>query len=361
MVLWPDNPTIHLKKSFKMVSTVVLVGAFALSVAGLFTTVRWNLYYHGLGFARLSTHPFDLSTESGLRYRILTPLLGYLTFLKGPLLKYLTLCILGVFLGLCYHYSRRQQFSHSESLGITLTLAFTTLVSYQLYFPGYNDSLSYLLILLFLNYYNRPMHAGLILMLLLFNHDNNIFLFPFFFLLMTGRSLSIRKAGQSILVIAIAGIPYFIYRLIIGKLVPVDFDTNYYFTSVNLFWTWDHVKYFLGMGIFQAFRLFWVYPVLAVLIFIFRKQWHETLLFLVCFLFVLSQMIIAFDISRLVGLAFPLLLLSFPVVKNKFGEKTFRRLLWSVFVLNLLVPSYCVGALEPIPLPPFWFRWIFPL
>ena len=163
--------------------TSVVVGLILLGLAALFCSPRWELFFHGKGFSRLSLAPFDFSIESSLRFRILSPLLGYILFLKGALFKYLMLAALAGFHMLVYLFHRRKDFSPAEALGIGLLLSMSTLSFFQLYFPGYTDPVSYILILILLFYRERNWTVMICLTLLIFNHDNTIFLFPFLFFL----------------------------------------------------------------------------------------------------------------------------------------------------------------------------------
>lgn len=339
---------------FGRFGAALIFGFFLLVAAAFLTTPRWGLYYHGRGFANLSMAPFDFTQESGLRYRILTPLVGYLLFLKGPLLKYLMLFVLGLFFTVVYYFQRGKNYAPTESFGITALLSFSTLSFYQYHFPGYNDPFSFLLMGILLFTYRNRLWAGILLSLLLFNHDNTVFVMPFFFLLMTEGDRSLSGLWRTARVFIAAILPYVAYRFYISAHAPVDFDTGYYFDKGNLFWTYDHVSEYLGQGIFQAFKLSWIFPLLALVIDWKEKRFREIVLLLVLFVGVTAQMIIAYDISRLMGWAFPAILMGAWRVRDYSGEKKFNRLLWLVILLNCFIPSYCIGALEPIPYPPFW-------
>jgi len=350
-----DTVFLRLEKKWGLVWLSIVVGLLVLGFAALFTTPRWELFYHGKGFARLSMAPFDLSVESSLRYRILAPLLGYVLFLKGSLFKYLMLAFLAAFYSLLYLFHRKKGFSPTNSLGIGILLSLSTLSFYQLYFPGYNDPVSYVLILILLFYREHRAIVITCLALLLFNHDNTIFLFPFFFLFLIGTEYKFSSALRTFLLFIPAILSYASYRYIISSISEIDFDTAYYFDPENLRWTRDHVSEHLAEGIFQSFRLGWIFPILAILIYVTKKNYKNVLMFLVGFVFVTTQFIIAYDISRLMGLAFPLIILSAWTVRDRFGPKVFNNLIWTVVFINLFIPSLCIGALEPIPYPPFWW------
>ncbi len=337
------------ESSLGRLTVSIFLGLSLLFIAELIYSVRFETFYHGNGFTRLSLHPFEMEGENDLRFRILSPLLGYILYLRGPSFKFLMLFVLAVFFGLIYFFSRKKSFSPTEALGITMLLVFSTLAFYQLYFPAYTDPTSFLLILLFMNFYRNIKTATLLLMLLLFNHENTIFLFPFFFLLMMNGDMKSGNFTKTILAFLIAGIPYIIYRKIISSHAEVNFTFSYYFDAGNMKWTREHVLPHLLQGIFQAFRLAWILPIIAIGVDIYEKRYKEILLMCTVFFFVLLQLVIAWDISRLVGFSFPVILIAASRLHAFLGTKKFLLIVYSIFILNFFVPAYCIGALDPIP------------
>lgn len=360
-----DNFCLRLERKLGLGLTSILFGLILLGLAALFTSPRWELFYHGKGFSRLSLAPFDFSIESSLRYRILSPLLGYILFLKGEQFKYLMLGFLALFHCLVYFFHRIKAFSPSESLGIGMLLSLSTLSFYQLYFPGYNDPVSYVLVLILLFKRNNKFIVQLCLVLLLFNHDNTIFLFPFLFLYLLEEDYSFSNILKCLKLFFPGVILYIMYRVIISSFVEVGFNTSYYFDQQNLRWTWDHVLDHLHEGIFQAFRVAWILPIIAIIVNAREGKYKEIILLTLGFIFIISQFLIAYDISRLTGLAFPLILVSSWRIREYYGSNISNSLIWLIILVNLFVPSLCIGALEPLPYPPFWWpglkEWIYTL
>ena len=100
------------------------------------------------------------------------------------------LSLLAVFLGMVYRYLRREDWRPVDALSLLLLFGFSTLTFYTYSFPGYTDSLTY--VLLTLAWFAPKKHGlrVLLLALLIFNHEQTIFLF---------RSCSFagdRKAGR---------------------------------------------------------------------------------------------------------------------------------------------------------------------
>lgn len=335
----------------------IVAGFGLLAFAALLCTPRFDLRYHGLGMTRLSLHPFDLENENDLRFRILSPLTAYLLFFRGAAFKYFMLLVLGSFYSAAYALHRRDGYSPSESLLITALLCFSTLSFHQYFFPGYPDPTSFLLLLLFIFNYKKEWAAWLCLLLLFFNHDYAFFLLPFCSLLLIREDHSGRQLFRKSLLVLLALGPYLLYRFLIDRYSVVEFNTGYYFDAHNMEWTREHVAPHLLSGIFQAFKLTWIFPLIAMVAEVRERRWKELLLLLSCVVPVTSQMFIAYDISRLMGLAFPAILLGLWRCRELWGTKRFLSVAVAVMVLNWLVPSYYIGALDPIPYPPFWLSY----
>jgi len=334
----------------------LITGLFVLCIVMLFTAVRFNTMHHGNEFTLLSEGPFNFEQSNDLRFRILSPLLGYLLFFRGALFKYFMLIVLALFLGMIYYYFRKKGLRPTESTGMQLILAFSTLTFYQLYFPAYTDPTTFLLTLLFMMVFRRPVLSTLLLSLLLFNHEHSIFLFPFFFLLMVDGNYRFGNLFRIVMRMIISLLPYLAYRYFIMKHQAVDYTLAYYFNDSSLAWTREHVLPNLASGVFQSFRLAWILPLMAIIIDLKEKRYNEILLLISVLFFVMLQFFIAYDISRLAGLCFPAIVLSAIRLKNYLGMNKLLYLLYGIFILNFLIPSYCIGALEPISYLPFWLR-----
>ena len=288
--------------------------------------------------------------------RILSPLLGWLLYLRGPLFKYFMLFVLSAFYSGIYVFCRKKNTSPLLSYLTTMILGLSTLSYYQLYFPAYNDPLSYLLILLALYNIERPLLSTVLLSLMLFNHENTIFLFPFFFLLMLPEEIKIKSFLNAVSRLVIALIPYLVFRRYIENHSELEYGLGYYFDPKNMKWTKEHVLPHLAIGVFQAFKATWALVLVYMCYSIRAKKSEDVILFFVLFLSVIMQFVIAHDISRLMGLFFPAILISILKLREYISEKSIVVLLISVLVINAFIPSYYIGALDPIYYGPFWLK-----
>ncbi len=351
-----DNLLETTEKKTGQLVFAILAGIMMVLIAMLASTPRFQAEYHGNGFTRLSLNPFILSNEEDLRFRILSPLLGWLFFFRGASFKFFMLAILAIFYASVYFFARKKNYRPAESLILTAILAFSTLSYYQLYYPAYNDPLSFLLIFLAIIYIDRFILSTILFSLMLFNHENTIFLFPFLFLLAIGKEINAQKIAWVCLRFIIALIPYFIFRNILKSNTVIEYDLAYYFDPHNMEWTWQHVRPNLIAGFFQAFKFSWIFPIIASYLCIREKRWKEILLMAAVVVPVLSQLIIAYDVSRLIGLSFPIFLISAKRVYESKGRNYFL-LTGSICVLiNFFVPSYCIGANGGTYYGPFWLH-----
>ena len=330
------------KWGFGMLISVILI----LCVSRV-TTVNVKTAHHGNEYTMLSEHPFDFSKDNDLQLRILSPLSGYLLFMRGPLFSWYMIFILSVFLTAVYVFLRRNKLTAVNSILVEAVLAFSTLVFYQLYFPAYTDPGSFLLIILLMMFNQNRIGPVVLLSLMLFNHESNIFLFPFFFIYLLNRNYSWRNIFTIAMIFLIAFIPYLAYREYVVSHVKLNFTLSYYTDPANMQWTREHVFPNLANGIFQSFRLAWLLPIAAIIIDIYEKRTTELLLILSAIVFVMLQFFIAYDISRLSALAFPAILLGSLRLNEYFGARKFGMFVALIFFLNLFIPAYCVGALEP--------------
>jgi hypothetical protein len=342
------------KTGFALLLSVVLL----ISVAAV-SHMNFKTVHHGNEYTMLSEQPFNFEQNNDLQLRILSPLTAYFLFMRGSLFKYFMLAILCFFLMMVYLLFRKKDFSIAESLGMTAILAFSTLSFHQFYFPAYTDPGSYLLILLFLMSYRNGFASTLLLSLMLFNHESTIFLFPFFFLLKADGKLDAGNLLRISLQFVLAFIPYYLYRKFIESHVELNFTLSYYFDPANMQWTRDHVLPNLAKGIFQSFRIAWIIPLVAICIDVYEKRFKELSLMLFVIIFVMLQFFVAYDISRLAGLAFPAIISGSIRMRDFLGTKKFTITLAIIFILNLFIPSYYVGALEPFPYGTGWLNSLF--
>ena len=354
----------RLEQRLGLVASALLAGLLLLGMACVYTTPQTTVQHNGAYYAAISEDPFNFSDGNAFRHRILSPLLGYLLFLRGPNFIFFPLLVAVLFLAAIYHYFRTHGFEESESFLVAALMAFSSPVLFLLRFQGYTDNLGYLLLWYCFVYRQKRWLWAPLFSLALFNHDSNVFSAPWVMLLVfestydrtrpvVGKSsLPIGPWALDVLALIASIIPFVIFRL------QVKLSTQ--MVSPSLYWAllgqvyWIIAKY-VWLGVFEAFKLFWVIPLRAFISPRADRRSFDRFLLTSFFLAGGLQLLIAHDVSRHMGHAFMLILYGAILLKRQYplpGE--LARYLVVLIAYNFLVPQYYVGQREAylfVPLP----------
>lgn len=335
--------------------TGMLCCAVLMLIAILYGAPIWEPIFHGEAFSKMSEMPWKLSSEMALQYRILSPFLGYLFFLRGPNFMWFMLIVALIFLTLVYLLSRKNGLNPIESLGISALMALSTPVLFLLHYPGYTDLTTYSLIVLIMFYRDKKLLCYLLTGIAFFNHEFIIYLVPWIAFLLNGNTFKTKEYFKTLGILLMTSIPYLFFRFYVSSRVKVEYDMGYYFNANNILWTLNNIKKLFLLGFFEAFKLFWLLPVLAIMYE--RKQKINSLLIATILVIggTLLQFLIVSDTSRLIGLAFPVILLSAYIMKEKWKD-AFAKRLWLLILINLFIPSCYIGQEYIIPFPPYVFQ-----
>ena len=93
------------------------------------------------------------------------------------------------------------------------------------------------------------------------------------------------------------------------------------------------------IGVFEAFKLFWIIPLMAAARSWRGKEFGGFVVILGMVTAAMLQLCFATDTSRLMGLAFPAILVGVTIVKNSMAPEVFRMWLWKLVGANFLVPT----------------------
>jgi hypothetical protein len=132
--------------------------------------------YHGIYYAELASNPLQAGNPNA--YRILTPLIAYLTGLRGDRIIILNAIVALTLLALVYYFARQREYAPTLALATAAMLALTMPTLFTLFYGGYTDSTSYLLIFLMLVLSRRPVWFWTLFLLGLLNRESVIFLLP---------------------------------------------------------------------------------------------------------------------------------------------------------------------------------------
>ncbi|HOY30237.1 MAG TPA: hypothetical protein PLR96_14805, partial [Flavobacteriales bacterium] len=189
---------------------------------------------HGTYYAGLSQDPFDTGVENPFRGRILAPLIGWLTGLRGAWFVLVPWTFLVGFLAQVNVWCRRQGATPSHALVLVLVIAFSPVTMHALVGPGFVDAVSYfLLAAAFMNLDRTAVTCGY-MALAIMTHEASAVLIPAW-LLAAGVGTDHRKPWlKRVLIVAVMLLPYALYRSWVLRVDPGALSTAYYFSEGNL-------------------------------------------------------------------------------------------------------------------------------
>ncbi len=349
--LWVTQTASGLENKWGLLPVSLLAGVVILLSSCVFVWPKVALEYHGIGYAELSKNIFNQDQENELRYRVFSPFIGWLTQMKGNRFQVIPWSFLILFLSAVYYEFRRMKYQPALAFLASALMGFSCTTFLPLRSPGYVDPASYLFIfLIFTRIRNTPLVA-LLLALALLNHESVVFLLPailgyHFFIHLQENSRTSQNLGDTLKFagsLALAFIPFLLYRHWVNQHQTVHLSLSYYLSKGNILECLNVTLIYAPMAAFYAFRLFWFFPLWAA-----WNNWQnglklKSLWYALTLLLIASQLIIAFDTTRLFILAFPLIIIGLTDLTKSYGEKFITRKGWQLFALNLLILPYFVG------------------
>ncbi|HRH67209.1 MAG TPA: hypothetical protein PLU53_12980 [Bacteroidia bacterium] len=298
--------------------------------------------FHGILFSDLSREPFNFTKENPVQYRLLSPLIAFLTGLRGEYFFVLPWIFLVGFIVLIQKVSFFDPAPFYSGFIKAAFLSFSFMIFLSLASAGYVDSVTWFLLLFCLLPNLKGYVLSVFLLFSLLNHESAVFAFPgILYWRHRNEALQVmlNKMIREVLPVLII---YSGFRICISTLIPVKYDLNYYFNVENIIGNIHANLPRMLQGAFFTFRFAWIFPVWA-LVESFRKRDRKISVALV--LMLLSpflQLFIAYDITRLLCLCFPAVLLSFDYLYKQ--KKMPASILAGLIILfNLLLPVYVVG------------------
>ncbi len=317
-----------------------------IAAAAIYVRPAINTISLGVLYGRMADDPFTLIDGNYVAFRILTPLLSYLLGFRGQLIIITNLLVACTLLALVYTYFRSRTSRPGDALFAVAVMAFSLVTLTTIYYGGYTDSLTYLIVFLMWWTRRRPVWFYSLFMVGMLNRECMLFLVPWFVFLRWEERGSLGKTlAEAAIGIGLALMPYYFVRQWIAAQGEVPFRAMYYLKPLldnPLYWLRRSYPY-CGLGLFTVFKVFWIIPLMAGLAMWRsgeRRQVMSMLLLLGC---AFSQLVIAFDSSRMLTLAFPVMLIGL-LYLFKTDSYNFRTWAGYLFVGNLLVPQLYTAA-----------------
>jgi len=256
-------------------------------------------------------------------------------------------------LTLVYVALRREGFRPSECVGAAALIAFSSPLLFLLHFPGYVDMTTYVLAYGAMLSAGRPLVWPVLFACAVLNHESALFLLPWLLACVSWRRPGWKKITVAFALLGALLLGVRAYETEIQRLCPRVFSSRTFLNEASILLTLRVIASFAPWGVFQGFKLFWFLPIAAAAALWQRGRTMELILLALPVGGALAQLVLASDTSRLMGIAFPAVLLSLAPLREHWGAR-FGERLWALILLNFLVPQYYVGqnlAIYLIPLP----------
>jgi hypothetical protein len=336
----------RLESRFGRGAAALWIGLGLMAVAAVYARPAVSTISLGNLYAEMAKDPFTLIPGNYVGFRILTPLISYLLGFRGQLIIVTNLLIATSLLVVVFLYFRKTIPNPGDALKGTVVMAFSLVTLTTIYFGGYTDSLTYLIVFLMWLNRKRPWLYYSLFMIGVVNRESLLFLVPWFIFL---RWQERRRLWPTLIE---GGLGFFValgcydlIRLWIAHQGDVTFRVMYYLEPLRADWAhWIKRAYpHWGLGLFSVFKLFWIIPMLAVIDMWRNDKRAEAASMALVFAGVAAQLIVAFDSSRMFTLAFPVMVIALQHMLTTDAFE-FRRWFAPLILLNLLVPQLYTAA-----------------
>ena len=334
------------EQKFGKLPWIIIVSLVLMMAAAVYVRPGTDYVGHGAYFEALSQHPFGPYDNNKLGYRIMTPLISFLVGLRGKPFILTNLFFAVVTIGVVFAYFRKYGKQAGDAMVAATCITFSTVILVTIYYAGFCDALTYLIIFLMWWSRSKPFLFYPLIIIGLFNHESIAFILPWFAYMRWRESP--RKGIfiiESIIGYGLVLAAYFLFRNWISSQLSIGFSAGYYFTPLvddPLHWIRRAYTHY-GLGLFSVFKLLWVFPIVAGISMWRNGQRDQALAMLILMACTMSQLLIAYDTTRMLTVGFLVLIVALEYL-FKTNPYNFRN--WAVWVilLNLAVPQLFTAA-----------------
>ncbi len=336
-----DNSIIRLESSLGSSGASLAVGLLLLLAASIYVFPADDTVVLGNYYAELAEDPFAAYDDNPVAYRILTPLVSYVLGLRGELIIITNLLFAWTLLAVVYKYFREQTPRPGDAAIAATVIAFSLVTLTTIHYGGYTDSATYLLIFLMYRFRERMLLFYLLFLAALLNRESAVFLLPWFAFLRWHENQSARRSIiETVIGFGLMVAIYGLFREWLGSIRAAEYDLGYYVGPLLQYpFEWFSRSYpYQGLGLFTVFKLFWIIPVLAAAWLRKRDNRMPVISMALVIACATAQMFVAFDSSRMLTMAFPVMIIS---LLRMFAENIYdvRRWIGWLIVANLFVPQ----------------------
>jgi hypothetical protein len=265
-------------------------------------------------YAALSLDPLAFDRDNPVGFRILTPLLSWALGLRGDAIRWTNLGLATLLLGVAFAGFRRRSPRPGDALLLAASLAFSLVTLSTLFSPSYCDPATYLAVLGMWWCRERRVAFFALFFLGLLNRESIAFLVPWFaFVELSQSDRKLRSAAVQLAGYGLVFAVYFGFRAFVASRAEVAFDLAYYLGPLR-----DDPLHYLRMtagrqaiGAFSVFGWLWAIPLAAVFAMGRRGDRRGVASLAVLAAVTWSQLVFAYDTSRLLTLGFVAMVVAF--------------------------------------------------
>ena len=325
--------------------TGLVVATAAMLLACIYVRPTVQTTWAGRLLADLARDPFPVGVSNVLGFRILTPLISYIVGLRGEGIVITNLFFVWLLLVIVYPQLRSARVSpYYAALG-TLALVLSAPNLTVIYYSEGNDALAHLL--LAVAYFQRRRAWGLwgCFALSLFNREAALFMLPWLmYLRLRERGWGTAYVFELLAALVPCFVGYMLFRDWMGGRIHVQQDLGHYLGPILNYplEIWRLTFGYQWLGWLSVFKSMWIVPAFA---FVWSRRSHDvawrnsSLILVVC---VYAQFFLAWDATRLLSMAFPLMFMAWEVLfpHNRFNVKHWVA---PCFIVSLTVPNLYVS------------------
>jgi hypothetical protein len=357
MYEWANVKLEALENRLGRIGTASCVGLGLILLAcvyvrpGIITDVGLGQFY-----AELARDPFAFGSENRVAFRFLTPLISYLVGLRGELIVVTNLVIALLFIVSVYACYRKTSDRPVDAALAAAVVSFSLVTLTTIYYGGFCDSLTYVIIFFMWWWRRKALPFWVLFVAGIFNREAIVFLLPWFLYI---RFVEQKSVGRWLMTdlfgLVTAGLVVLVVRRWLGDHFQIEYDSSYYWSPLEdepLFYfkkSWGESI----LGLFTVFKLLWVIPIVAFAMY--RRERNRVEMISVVLLFVCasSQLLVAFDSSRMLTLGFMSTMIAmFYLMRNNsplIARWSFPLLAWNLVVPQVYTAGHYVEYMHSLP------------
>lgn len=276
------------------------------------------------------------------------PAMAYILFFRGNWLYYLF--FLGLTVGLIALLLQWNKENGRLNAWQFLSLCTSSFVLFQFQSPGYPDILVFIFFLLVMqDGFNKDAKLSM-LILALATHEAS---------LLVGAVLAWRYLSRGKFIAFISSLAVYTGIGLIASGFHIEALNRYNVSDMpGIEWVLRAPLKEL-LGVFIAFKALWGVIFAGIALGIRHKFHREAKFIIFTTLAGLLMTFLAIDTSRMMGFAFPGLLIALSVIRQTLPRRTIQRFYASIFLLNIVIPSFSVELNAQVGFAPGLYQRVY--